>query len=771
MKLRSSLAVLVLAGVIPLIVITAIVTIRLVHQQRAAVDEGLADTVAALATAVENEIQVSIKSLETLATSQALDGDDLPAFYQQATRVRRLHDWSTIGLIDSRGNHRLNVARPLGASLPDLRDREYFKQVVATGRPYVSDLIKGRATATVDIGMAVPVVRDGRLKHVLFAGVDPARFSAVFEAQKLPPLAIASIVSRDGLLVARSRDHAGTVGRSLPAAYLTAIRGTPRGRVQRVTVDGIDLESAYTRMALTGWTVDLGLPADVVSGPVRRIAWLGAIAGGGIIVAVLGLALVFARRMARDIKFLAAATSTLGRGVPAPAPAPLKVAEFEEMRRFVADADEALRERDRQRAELLTREQAARADAEHMARVLRQVQLVAEAPLREASADRLMRALLASVRAALGTDTATILLVTEDGHHLSPVSSDGLREEIVEDTRVPLGRGVAGRIASSEAGMIFADLAEVEVLSPFLRDRVKSLMGAPLRVGNRLIGVIHVGASSPHQFTDDDQLLLNLVADRVALVIELARLHETERAARAQAEMANEGKDQFLAMLSHELRTPLTSIVGWVRMLRTRGDEPAIVAQATDVIERNATLQARLINDLLDVSRIIAGKLQLDRRPVDLGDVARAAIEMVRPAAEGKRVSVAVMLEAVAAVDGDAARLQQIVGNLLSNAIKFTPENGRVTLRVDRTESDAVMTVTDTGAGISADFLPHVFDAFRQAVTAPTRRASSGLGLGLAIVQHLVKVHGGTVTAESAGDGLGSTFTLRLPLHDRDARD
>jgi hypothetical protein len=280
MKLRSSLAVLVLAGVIPLIVITAIVTIRLAHQQRAAVDQGLADTVAALATAVESEIQVSIKSLETLATSQALDSDDLPAFYQQATRVRRLHDWSTIGLIDSSGNHRLNVARPLDASWPDLRDREYFKQVVATGRPYVSDLIKGRATATVDIGMAVPVVRDGRLKHVLFAGVDPARFSAVFEAQKLPALAIASIVSRDGVLIARSRDHAGTVGRPLTPAYLTEIRGTPRGRVQRVTVDGIDLESAYTGMALTGWTVDLGLPADAVSGPVRRIAWLGAIAGG-----------------------------------------------------------------------------------------------------------------------------------------------------------------------------------------------------------------------------------------------------------------------------------------------------------------------------------------------------------------------------------------------------------------------------------------------------------------------------------------------------------
>jgi signal transduction histidine kinase len=766
MKLRSYLTVLVLAGVIPLIVLTAVVTMSLVDQQRAAVDRGLNDTVTALAHAIENDIEASIKSLETLATSQWLDGDDLSGFYEQAKRVRQLHGWSTIGLLDKAGNHRLNVARPLGAALPDLRDRQYFKEVVTSARPYVSDIIKGRATATVDIAVAVPVVRQGRLIHVLFAGVDPARFGVAFESQKLPVLAVASLVSRDGVFITRSRDHAGALGRPLPAEYSARIRQTPQGRVQRASVlDGVELESAYRRIAVTGWTVDLGLPTETIRGGVRRVAWLGAIVGSGIVMATVGLALVFARRMARDIRVLASATSRLGAGAPAHAVGRLKVAELEEMRGFVAKADEVLRERDGQRAELLAREHAARADAEHVARLLGQVQLVTEAPLREASADRLMSALLASVRHTLRSDTATILLVTADGGDLVPVSSEGLEAELVEDLRVPLARGVAGRIALSTRGLIFPDLTHVEVVSRSLQDGVTSLMGAPLRVGNRLIGIIHVGASAARQFTDDDLRFLNLVADRVALVIELARLHEAEQTARAEAETANKAKDQFLATLSHELRTPLTSIVGWIQIIRTRTQEPAAVARAMDVIERNAALQVRLIDDLLDVSRIIAGKVQLDRRPVDLGGIAVAAADTIRPAAGAKNISLEVITEAAAVVDGDGTRLQQVVTNLLTNAVKFTPDNGAVTLRIHCTVSDAVVTITDTGNGIRADFLPHVFGAFRQAQTAPTRKAGSGLGLGLAIVRHLVELHGGTVTAESAGEGSGATFIVRIPLH------
>jgi signal transduction histidine kinase/ActR/RegA family two-component response regulator len=364
MRLRWYLAVLVLAGIVPLVILTVAVTISLVRQERAAVERGLSDTANALAGLVENELEISVKSLETLATSQWLDQDELHLFYDQATRVRGLHTWTTIGLIDATGQHVLNLARPLGTELPDLRDRDYFKQVMATGAPYVSDLLKGRATGTLDLGVAVPVLRDGRVKYVLFAGVDPARFSQVFAAQNLPEPAIASIVSRDGVFIARSRDHAATIGHALPSAYLAQVRATPHGQIQRATVEGIAFESAYRRIPLTGWIVDFGMPTDVLGATARRTAWLGVLVGAAIVLGALAMVLTFARRMANDIRFVGTAASMIGRGVPSAQSSPLGVTELEEMRRFVTTADEALRERERQRTELLASEQAARADAE-----------------------------------------------------------------------------------------------------------------------------------------------------------------------------------------------------------------------------------------------------------------------------------------------------------------------------------------------------------------------------------------------------------------------
>jgi signal transduction histidine kinase len=209
------------------------------------------------------------------------------------------------------------------------------------------------------------VFGERRLTYVLFAGVFSATFTALFEAQKLPAPAIASIISRDGVFIARSRDPSGLIGRPLPARYLARIRETPaEGRVRRETVEGIDLDSAYKRMALTGWTVDYGLPADTLDAPVRRIAWLGAIVGGAIVLSAIGLALVFARRMAHDTNFLAGTISALGRGEPPRPSAPLRITELEAMRGFAASAGDLLRQREQERTGLLARERAARAEAE-----------------------------------------------------------------------------------------------------------------------------------------------------------------------------------------------------------------------------------------------------------------------------------------------------------------------------------------------------------------------------------------------------------------------
>jgi PAS domain S-box-containing protein len=248
--------------------------------------------------------------------------------------------------------------------------------------------------------------------------------------------------------------------------------------------------------------------------------------------------------------------------------------------------------------------------------------------------------------------------------------------------------------------------------------------------------------------------------------IERAReeLLEREQRARLELEEASRMKDEFLATVSHELRTPLTAMLGWSHLLRTGKLQDKSAMQAVETIERNARSQAQLIEDLLDVSRIITGNLRLDVRAVDPAGLIEGALEAVRPAAEAKGVRLEKRLDtSIHSVTGDPARLQQVIWNLLSNAIKFTPHGGQVSIRLERAESHVQIVVTDTGEGIPQEFLPYVFDRFRQADARTTRR-HGGLGLGLAIVRHLVEMHGGTVSAESAGEHLGSTFTVNLPL-------
>ncbi|HET9678123.1 MAG TPA: ATP-binding protein, partial [Solirubrobacterales bacterium] len=245
---------------------------------------------------------------------------------------------------------------------------------------------------------------------------------------------------------------------------------------------------------------------------------------------------------------------------------------------------------------------------------------------------------------------------------------------------------------------------------------------------------------------------------------ERARLLLLEQEARQQAEEANRMKDEFLATLSHELRTPLNAILGWVQVLRAGKLDLTAATRALETIERNARAQAQLIADLLDVSRIITGKLRLDFKPVDLSRIIDAALESVRPAADAKGLLLEVVISPLAnPVVGDADRLQQVIWNLLSNAIKFTPRGGRVEVRLGEEAGNAVIRASDSGIGIRPDFLPFVFDRFRQAEGSITR-THGGLGLGLSIVRHLVELHGGTVEVESEGEGRGAAFSVRLPL-------
>ena len=254
------------------------------------------------------------------------------------------------------------------------------------------------------------------------------------------------------------------------------------------------------------------------------------------------------------------------------------------------------------------------------------------------------------------------------------------------------------------------------------------------------------------------------VAERERIAIELKESVEREKQALIESEIAHRAKDEFLATVSHELRTPLNSMLGWAQMLQTGRLSTEDQTHAYETIERNARHQAQLIEDVLDVSRIITGKVRLDVKPIDPAKVVEHAIEIVRPTAEAKGVALDSVLDAKAGpISGDDARLQQVVWNLLSNAIKFTPKGGSITVRLERVESHVEIIVRDTGEGIDPAFMPFAFDRFRQAV-GDSSRLHGGLGLGLAIVRHLVDLHGGTVEATSAGLGSGSVFTVKLPI-------
>jgi signal transduction histidine kinase len=280
----------------------------------------------------------------------------------------------------------------------------------------------------------------------------------------------------------------------------------------------------------------------------------------------------------------------------------------------------------------------------------------------------------------------------------------------------------------------------------------------------RNIGLIQLSDKYEGEFTEEDEAILVQLAQMASVAVENTRLYEAQQRARTQAESANRIKDEFLAVLSHELRSPLNPILGWTKLLRGRKLDETATDRALATIERNAKLQAQLIEDLLDVSRILQGKLSLNVCPVNLPSIIKAAMETVRLAAETKSIEIQMRFEpGIGQVSGDSTRLQQVVWNLLSNAVKFTPIGGQIEITLEQIGSEAQIQVSDTGKGISPDFLPHVFEYFRQADSTTTRRFG-GLGLGLAIVRHLVELHGGTVAVDSLGEGQGATFTVRLQL-------
>jgi signal transduction histidine kinase/DNA-binding response OmpR family regulator len=376
----------------------------------------------------------------------------------------------------------------------------------------------------------------------------------------------------------------------------------------------------------------------------------------------------------------------------------------------------------------------------------------------ERDPEQVLRKFCHAARDIVGARQAAVGMFEEDGRTLrhSHVSGrDGAAEGgVLETGNALLGPLLAGR---QPVRLCLTD-GERPAGAAWRGTPATSFLGAPILSPSGGSGWLYLTDKlDAKEFSEADERLAATLTAQAAVAYENARLY-------TEAEAANRAKDEFLATLSHELRTPLTAILGWARLLRAGNLPEGTVGGALETVERNAKAQAQLIDDLLDVSRIVTGKLRLDARPVEMGRVIEAAVESVRPAASARKIRLEVELEPLGIpLLGDAGRLQQVAWNLLSNAVKFTPEGGRVGVLLRRAGPDAEFRVEDTGQGIGADFLPHVFERFRQADGSTTRR-HGGLGLGLAIARHLVELHGGAISADSDGEGRGSSFTVRLPL-------
>ena len=366
-----------------------------------------------------------------------------------------------------------------------------------------------------------------------------------------------------------------------------------------------------------------------------------------------------------------------------------------------------------------------------------------------------------------------IAYVLQPGGHFQPVAvahGDPVKQELAQGLLNPplnvnIDRHWIGRVLRTCRAELVNEVAETEIAAlanrpedvDVLRELgVESLMVVPLLSLGEVKTVITMVGTALRRFGPADLSLAEDIARRAALAMDNARLYR-------QAHDANRAKDEFLATVSHELRTPLNAILGWTRLLREEALDKATVTRALETIERNGRSQAQLIEDILDASRIITGKLRLISEPVELVSVIRAALDAVRPAANAKGIRLEESLDSPYRIMGDADRLQQIASNLLTNAIKFTPKAGRVRVKLERVQSSIQLSVSDTGKGIKPKFLPHVFDRFSQAEQTSSR-AHGGLGLGLAIVRTLVDLHGGTVQVESPGEGMGATFFVNLPV-------
>jgi signal transduction histidine kinase/ActR/RegA family two-component response regulator len=777
--LRHRLLLLAVVAILPLALMSGVALQALLEQQRRQAEQSSLDLVRALATAVDTELRLTVSALESLALTDPIGSaaTDLASAHRFARRVLASRaEWREILLAARDGTPLFSTNYEFGAPLPSVAEPSSLAEAVRIEEPVVGSLKRG-PLGNLGVPVRVPVVRDGQVRYVLTAVVRPETILRVVNQQRVPEDWIVSVFDANNICVARSREHERYIG-GPPAPTLLALMGIGKGGEvvgQTSTIEGELVYTAVAHVHATRWTVALGVPATVQSSALRD----SALAYGGGILLSLGIGGIAAwrvsRSVARPIARLRDAALALGRGELVRG-ADADVIEVEAVSDALVAAAALRKQHETERELLLDAEREARAGAEKAQARLQQL-VSAGALLSRSLEEQTTLTTIGSVIVPDIADICRIDLLDKDGvlqrkltRHVDPARGAAMTEFVRDHVSTPESPGsFAWAVATGKT--FFANLEPSQLdsyadqdLRAFVRDfNLRAACVVPLVARGRTIGAMcALQAESGRLFSEADGALIGELAQRAALALDNVRLFGESRDALRQAEVANRAKDEFLAMLGHELRNPLAPIVTSLEVMARR--EAPADGRERRIIERQVAHLSRMVDDLLDVSRIASGKIELRREPVDLRDVITRALELTEPALQGRRRAPEVRsADTPVWVSGDPIRLTQVVCNLLTNAAKFSSPDQTIAIDVRRVGDQAQVSVEDEGVGIRAELLPYVFDRFVQGEQA-LQRVSGGLGLGLAIAKNLVELHGGTITAESAGAGRGACFTLTLPV-------
>ncbi|MEJ8810638.1 ATP-binding protein [Variovorax ureilyticus] len=780
-SLRNRLLSMAIGAILPVALMSALALGAMLQNQRDEISQSTLRLARAIATAIDNELRLTAAALQALALVDQMreveaGPGNLRFAHELAKSVRDSHpEWRGVVLAKPNGDVLFGTESQLGSVKWSVMEPDSFREAVRLDTPVVGPVTRG-PRGTQGFTVRVPVKRGGELAYVLTAIVSPDAIHRVIERQEVPEGWVVSAFDSNNVRVARSHRNEESFG-TRPGPTLEALlagMGTSNEATGFTsTVEGQKVRSAVVRIPWAGWTIALGAPTSALN---RSLWSSGSAYGGGLAISLLLAALAawqIARSIARPVAALRDDAKALGQGLPITG-ASTGIGEIDEVSEALVEAATLRGRQEAEREELLTKTLAARGAA---VAAQRRLQILANA------SDQLSHSLEESaVLESIGSivvpqiaDFCRIDLMDERGvlqrkltHHSDPLRAETIREFVANRTSSAETPGSFPYVVKTgdmyTRNLEPGDLAEFN--DPSFRHfaelvGLRAVCAVPLIARGRTIGAMAaLQAESGRHFAAEDAALIAELAHRTALALDNVRMFSESEVALKHAQVANRAKDEFLAMLGHELRNPLAPIIMALELMKRR--DPTAFAREREMIDRQARHLVRMVDDLLDVSRIAAGKIKLNFENVDLEQVIGRALELCAPAFEKRDPPRVVLPAKTVHVRGDALRLTQVLCNLLTNASKFTPRDKGIVVELSPDGSEALLTVTDEGQGISSALLPHVFEQFVQGEQGLSR-SSGGLGLGLAIAKNVVEQHGGTIRADSAGPGQGSCFTIRLP--------